>query len=112
MQAATSGDGDMAMTLAQLEKRIVALEQEVALLKQQRNGTVPEVNSARTGVPILDAARAKQPEITAAVRKAFAEMGIVAEPIGAEKLQQLLVAEGIDPAKNEFSQGIIAMREE
>src|SRR5256885_1373255 len=98
------------MTLAELEKRVVALEQEIALLKQQRNGPVPESNSARTGIPILDEARARQPEITAAVKKAFAEMGITGEPIGAEKLQERLLAAGNDPQKNQGSRGILAIR--
>ncbi len=49
-------------------------------------------------------------------RKIFArvmrEMGI--EPrklIGARKLQQLMIDQGINPEDNEFSRGIIAMRE-
>jgi hypothetical protein len=46
--------------------------------------------------------------------KAMAEMGVDVSvpPIGAEALQQMLIAEGINPADNEFSRGIIEMREE
>lgn len=40
------------------------------------------------------------------------ELGIEGQPIGAKNLRELLVAEGINPKLNEFSQGIIAMREE
>jgi hypothetical protein len=39
-------------------------------------------------------------------------MGITDEPIGAEKVQEMMRACGIQPDANEFSQGIIAMREE
>lgn len=99
----------MAMTLEELEKRVAALEQEVAQLKQERNG---QVKCEAPDLPMLQRARASQPKISAAIRKAFAEMGVSGEPIGAEEVQKLLLAEGIDPTKNEFSRGIIAMREE
>jgi hypothetical protein len=39
-------------------------------------------------------------------------MGITGEPIGAEKLQEMIRACGMQPDANAFSQGIIAMREE
>ncbi|MBI1926354.1 hypothetical protein HYR99_19185 [Candidatus Poribacteria bacterium] len=34
------------------------------------------------------------------------------KPIGAKKLRELMIADGIKPEDNEFSRGIIAMREE
>jgi hypothetical protein len=44
--------------------------------------------------------------------KTFTEMGIDKEPIGAEKVQEMILACGIKPEDNLFSRGIIEMREE
>ena len=38
--------------------------------------------------------------------------GIRVKPIGAKKLREMLLKRGFDPNSNEFSQGIVAMREE
>jgi hypothetical protein len=46
------------------------------------------------------------------IAQAFAEMGIHGAPIGAEKVQELIAACGVQPEANTFSQGIIEMREE
>ena len=40
------------------------------------------------------------------------QMRIRAKPIGAKKLQEMLLKRGFDPTSNEFSRGIIDMREE
>ena len=47
-------------------------------------------------------------------RKALKKLGIdlPAKPIGAKRLRERMVREGFDPEGNEFSQGIIDMREE
>jgi hypothetical protein len=46
------------------------------------------------------------------IARAFAEMGIHGAPIGAEKVQEMIAACGVQPETNTFSQGIIEMREE
>jgi hypothetical protein len=46
------------------------------------------------------------------IAKAFTEMGIQGEPIGAEKVQEMIAAYGVKPEDNVFSRGIIEMREE
>jgi hypothetical protein len=46
------------------------------------------------------------------IARAFAEMGIHGAPIGAEKVQEMIAACGVQPEANTFSQGIIEMREE
>lgn len=46
------------------------------------------------------------------VDKAFAEMGVRGEPIGAEKVQEMIAACGVKPEDNILSRGIIDMREE
>ena len=42
----------------------------------------------------------------------FKQMGIDVQPIGAEKLQEMMLKEGIHPEDNVASRGIIEMREE
>jgi len=42
----------------------------------------------------------------------FKQMGINIQPIGAEKLQEMMLKEGIRPEDNIASKGIIEMREE
>lgn len=86
--------------LATLERRVAELEKEVSALKANRgpksNGTVS------LAVPAT-------PDLNAMLKS----MGIEdCEPIGAEQLQQRLLAEGIRPEENVFSRGIIDMREE
>jgi hypothetical protein len=46
------------------------------------------------------------------VDNAFAAMGICGEPIGAEKVQEMIAACGVRPEDNILSRGIIDMREE
>ena len=46
------------------------------------------------------------------IDKAVEKMEITGEPIGAEKVQEMLAAEGVKPEENSFSRGIIKMREE
>ena len=46
------------------------------------------------------------------IAQAFAEMGIHGAPIGAEKVQEMIAACGVQPEDNTFSRGIIEMREE
>jgi len=40
------------------------------------------------------------------------EQAVQGKPIGARKLRQMALQEGINPNDNDFSRGIIAMREE
>lgn len=42
----------------------------------------------------------------------FQQMGIMAQPMGAERLQTLMLQQGVRPEDNLLSRGIIAMREE
>jgi hypothetical protein len=46
------------------------------------------------------------------VDNAFAAMGVRGEPIGAEKVQEMIAAGGVRPEDNILSRGIIDMREE
>ena len=46
------------------------------------------------------------------LKQLMKQQGIRCKPIGAKKLQEMLLKRGFDPESNEFSQGIVAMREE
>jgi DNA/RNA-binding domain of Phe-tRNA-synthetase-like protein len=51
-------------------------------------------------------------EVVKEWRKFMKELGIKGKPIGAKKLRERLLRNGINPADNEFSRAIIAAREE
>jgi hypothetical protein len=100
----------MATPLEELEQRITRMEQELARLQQLVEK--PSQTPAERGAQLLREAQRNQAIISAAIAQAFAEMGITGEPIGSEKVQEMMRAYGMQPNANEFSQGIIAMREE
>jgi hypothetical protein len=102
----------MATTLEDLERRLSALEQAVATLGQRLQGQAVEETPAGWGARLLREARAGQAALSAGVASAFAQMGIAGAPVGAEKVQEMIAACGIKPEDNEFSRGIIEMREE
>ena len=102
----------MPATLEDLERRLVALEQEVAELRLQST-IEAAMTSAERGVLARRAAIANQPAITASWKKALEEMGITGEPtMTAIELRAQLAARGVDPNANEASREILAMREE
>ncbi len=68
--------------------------------------------AAERGARLLREAALNQERIAAGWAAAMREMGISGEPVGAEKLQEMMIAEGINPEDNDFSRGIIEMREE
>ena len=61
---------------------------------------------------ILRVSRREQADLVAGWKKFLKQLGIRGNPIGAKKLRERLLKKGFDPEGNEFSQGIIAMREE
>jgi hypothetical protein len=102
----------MAITLENVEKRLEVLEAEVAQLRQLLAREQLEETPAQRGARMLREAKANQAALSAAVAKAYAEMGITGEPIGAENVQKMMEECGIRPEDNEFSRAIIEMREE
>ncbi len=100
----------MAATLEDLEKRLTAVEQELAMwrLANSANTETP----AERGARLLREARLNQDQIAAAWAAAMKEAGISDEPISAEELQKMFAECGVNPEENEFSRGIIEMREE
>jgi hypothetical protein len=94
----------MATTIAELEKRVAALERELSYLRQELGIWTPGEMPADSELA--------QAELEAAWAWAMEQMGICGEPIGAEKLQERMLASGIKPEDNILSRGIIDMREE
>lgn len=80
-----------------------AMEKEYVLANQ---------TAAERGAMLLREASLNQAEISAAAAAAFAEMGISGKPVEPEKLRAMMLADGVDPEDNQFSRGIIEMREE
>jgi hypothetical protein len=104
--------------VAVLEQRMAALEREVAAL---RNGgrtisgqpfVSTNPNDPLDGHPLI--AKKRSPEESAAYEaRRLKELGLEGiEYIDPPKLRQLLIDDGVDPTTNEFSRGIIEMREE
>lgn len=102
----------MAVTLDELERRLAQVEQEVARWRQLVESVIVKQTPAERGAWLLREASLHQAQMAAGWAKTMEEMGISGEPIGAEKMQELIAACGIKPQDNEFSRDIIDMREE
>jgi hypothetical protein len=83
---------------------VAALEREVSYLRQELGIWTPGETPAE--------AEQSQVEFEAIWARVKEQMGIRGEPIGAEKLQERMLASGIKPEDNILSRGIIEMREE
>jgi hypothetical protein len=92
----------MTTTMEELDKRVAALERELSNLRQML-----EVWTE----PMLETEE-QQVEALAVWERVKEQMGIRGEPIGAENLQAMMLAEGIKPEENILSRGIIEAREE
>jgi len=102
----------MPVTLKTLKAQITRIEQELAEVRQSLEqltaASQPRVKRPwPAGIQWVD--RTGWNEWFAAW---FQQTGITAQPIGAEKLQALMLQEGVQPEDNLLSRGIIAMREE
>lgn len=99
-------------TLEELATRLAVLEREVQQLRQFVERRHTAESSAERGFRMLREAKASQAQFATGWARAMEQMGIRGEPIGAEKVQAMIAACGVDPNDNEFSRGIIEMREE
>jgi hypothetical protein len=102
----------MPLTLEDLEKRLAALEQEVASLRQRLEGPPADETALERGHRLWREAKASQAAISAAADKFLAEMGITGEPVGHEQLMRMMLECGVNPEDNVLSREIIAMRDE
>jgi hypothetical protein len=93
---------------------------------KQRNGKEPRRRSEVAGEiadeiadeelalaeELLRVSRKERAHLVAGSEKYLKQLGIRGIPIDAKKLRDMLLKRGFDPEGNEFSQGIVAMREE
>jgi hypothetical protein len=104
--------------LTALEERMAALERQLAELRAA-NRPIPWESFVPTnpddpldGHPLIE--KRPPPEVlaehNARIRKMLGIDNV--PPVGVEKLREMMIADGIDPNGNEFSRGIIEMREE
>jgi hypothetical protein len=61
---------------------------------------------------LLRVSRKEQAGLAAGFKKFLKQLGIKGKPIGAKKLREMALKEGLNPNDNQFSRGIIEMREE
>jgi len=89
--------------------------------KQRRGKPVPQQSEPMSDAEredlelaeeLLRVARKDRAVLAAGFKKFLKQLGIKGKPIGAEKLQEMGIKEGLDPKDNQFSRGIIEMREE
>jgi hypothetical protein len=78
----------------------------------ERAAMLANQTAAERGARMRRKATLNQERLAAGWAAAMREMGISGAPISAEKLQEMMIAEGVNPEDNEFSRGIIEMREE
>jgi uncharacterized protein involved in exopolysaccharide biosynthesis len=96
-------------TEQKLEQRVAALEQQLAQLKAE---SAQKPVSESRGLRLIRQAEASRADLVAASQKLMQTLGIQGQAIGAKKLREMLLAQGINPDENAFSREIIAMREE
>ena len=83
--------------------------------KRATRRSEPVVDDLALAEELLRVAREEQPAVAAEsrkLRKFLRQLGIRGKPIGAKKLREMAIREGLDPEGTEFSRGIIEMREE
>jgi hypothetical protein len=102
----------VATTIEELEKRLAVLEREVALMWHRMEERPREETPAERGARLLRDGKSSQAELAAGWTKAMEQMGIRGEPVGAVRLQAMIAAAGVKPEDNEFSRGLVEMREE
>ncbi|MFN7945671.1 MAG: hypothetical protein U0Z53_09980 [Blastocatellia bacterium] len=96
----------MATTLEELERRLNRVEEELKLWRPQI-----EESPAQRGARLLWQAR-HEAHISALMAKVMQESGVGGEPVGAERLREMILATGVTPENNEFSRSLIEAREE
>src|SRR2546427_12744102 len=103
----------MAAPLEELDQRVLALEAEVRALRTRLESPPADETPAQRGERLIREAQAgKTSEGGASFKEILRQLGITGKPIGAEKVQEMMVAEGVKPEDCALSREILAMREE
>jgi len=102
----------MTATIETLKEKIAHIRQEL----DEVSAALDEMAAAQPAAkpnPLAGIKFADKEPLRKAFDELFARMGIShVKPIGAEKLQEMMLKAGIKPEDNIFSRGIIEMREE
>jgi len=80
--------------------------------KRPARRPTPEDEDLALAEEILRVGRRDQAVLAAGFDKFLKQLGIRNKPIGAKKLREMALKEGLDPNDNQFSREIIEMREE
>ncbi len=99
---------ELAVKLQRIELEVAEARRDLKQLKLNQKIQTPEEWRAARLAQVIAANEKLRPTIDAAI----AEMGISGQPIGAERVQEILASHGIKPEENLLSRGIIEMREE
>ncbi|MGH9833452.1 MAG: hypothetical protein ACREBD_14730 [Blastocatellia bacterium] len=104
----------MSLSIIQVEANLIRLEAEVAeALRQVREiKLAKELTPEERRAARLSRVKAENERLRPLMDKAFEALGATGTPIGAEKVQEMVAACGVNPEDNLFSRGIIEMREE
>src|SRR5262249_53755456 len=104
-------DGTKEQTMAARSK---AKEQGRAKRRPRRSEpmSAEEREDLELAEEMLRQGKKDQPILAAGFKKFLKQLGIKGKPIGAKERQEMLLKRGFNPESNEFSRGIIEMREE
>jgi hypothetical protein len=100
----------VATSLAELEQRLQALEQEVASLRKLVQGSSLTQTPAERDTQRLLLAKANPADVEVTLTEVYQKMGISGEAPGIEKLRALLAAQGVHPGDEIVRREIAAMR--
>jgi hypothetical protein len=81
-------------------------------LRQSEPMSETEREDLELAEELLRVSRKEQAGLAAGFKKFLKHLGIKGKPIGAKKLQEMALKEGLNPNDNQFSRGIVEMREE
>lgn len=102
----------MANTVQDLEKRIAALEAEVASLRMPLRQMAAEARSAETNTRPSQSPDQGQAELSAGWLEAMRRLGVEGDAVAPQRLRSMMLTTGLKPDSNELSREIITMRGE
>jgi hypothetical protein len=106
---------ELTMAKADILQCVQAIESKLAELRrvaEQLPAVTESTSDSSSMGPLPTVQFVDKTRLRRVIAQAFAEMGIHGAPIGAEKVQEMIAACGVQPEANAFSQGIIETREE
>ena len=104
-----TSEGQIRIAFGPLE---TSSERVVSRLPGQKRTPEASVTAEKRGQALLQRARKGSLAFSGMFAAVSAEVGLSGPAVPVEELRRLMVAEGVRPEDNEFSRGIIEMREE